>query len=164
MTHARNLRKVNRILRVHFRQQKASVIGPDLSHRRTLVDGLIHTPKIQQAIAAEAAAQEITLIEAEARARSYANEIASDYSMSVLRFLDIVLTWFWNKLYSGVKISHIEGLKEISKTHTVVYVPCHRSHIGLSSAVVCSVLRRITTTPCCRRHKPEYACGRYYSA
>ena len=127
--HARNLRKVNRVLRVHFRQQKASVIGPDLSHRRTLVDGLIHTPKIQQAIAAEAAVQEITLVEAEARARSYANEIASDYSMSVLRFMDIALTWFWNKLYSGVKISHIDGLKDISQTHTIVYVPCHRSHI-----------------------------------
>ncbi len=127
--HARNVRKVGRILRVHFRQQKASVIGPDLSHRRTLVDGLIHTPKIQQAIASEASAQEISLIEAEARARKYANEIASDYSMPVLRFLDIVLTWFWNKLYSGVKISHIEGLKDISQTHTIVYVPCHRSHI-----------------------------------
>ena len=127
--HARNMRKVSRILRVHFRQQKASVIGPDLSHRRTLVESLIHTSTIQQAIAAEAKAQEITLVEAEAKARDYANEIASDYSMPVLRFLDILLTWFWNKLYSGVKVNHIEGLKDIAQTHTLVYVPCHRSHI-----------------------------------
>ena len=127
--HARNMRKVNRILRVHFRQQKASVIGPDLSHRRTLVQGLIHTPRIQKAIAIEAEAQEISLEEAEARALSYANEIASDYSMPVLRSLDIILTWFWNKLYSGVKINHVEPLKDISQTHTIVYVPCHRSHM-----------------------------------
>lgn len=127
--HARNIRKVNRILRIHFRQQKASVIGPDLSHRRTLVQSLIHTPRIQKAIAIEAEAQEISLEEAEAKALSYANEIASDYSMPVLRSLDIILTWFWNKLYSGVKINHVEPLKDISQTHTIVYVPCHRSHM-----------------------------------
>ncbi|WP_067514758.1 glycerol-3-phosphate 1-O-acyltransferase PlsB [Endozoicomonas ascidiicola] len=126
---SRGVRKVNRILRVHFRQKKASVLGPDLSHRRQLVNTLIGTPKIQKAIAAEAAAQEITLVEAEAKARKYANEIASDFSMPAIRFLDILLTWFWNKLYSGVKVSHVEPLKKLAQTHTVVYVPCHRSHI-----------------------------------
>ena len=127
--HARSVRKVNRILRVHFRQKKSSVLGPDLSHRRMLVNSLIHTPRIQKAIAAEAAAQEITLVEAEAKARKYANEIASDFSMPVIRFLDIILTWFWNKLYSGVKVNHIEPLKTLAQSHTIVYVPCHRSHI-----------------------------------
>ncbi|WP_299725902.1 glycerol-3-phosphate 1-O-acyltransferase PlsB [uncultured Endozoicomonas sp.] len=126
---SRSVRKVNRILRVHFRQKKASVLGPDLSHRRQLVNTLIGTPKIKKAIAAEAAAQEITLVEAESKARKYANEIASDFSMPAIRFLDILLTWFWNKLYSGVKVSHVEPLKKLAQTHTVVYVPCHRSHI-----------------------------------
>ena len=49
--------------------------------------------------------------------------------MPAIRFLDILLTWFWNKLYSGVKVSHIEPLKQLAQTHTIVYVPCHRSHI-----------------------------------
>ncbi len=127
--YARSVRKVNRILRVHFRQKKTSVIGPDLSHRRMLVNSLIHTPRVQKAIAAEAAAQEITLAEAEAKARRYANEIASDFSMPVIRFLDIILTWFWNKLYSGVKINHAEPLRALGQTHTIVYIPCHRSHM-----------------------------------
>ncbi len=127
--YTRSVRKVNRILRVHFRQKKTSVIGPDLSHRRMLVNSLIHTPRVQKAIAAEAAAREITLAEAEARARRYANEIASDFSMPVIRFLDIILTWFWNKLYSGVKTSHVEPLRALGQTHTIVYIPCHRSHM-----------------------------------
>jgi len=126
---ARSVRKVNRILRVHLRQKKTSVIGPDLSHRRMLVNSLIHTPRVQKAIAAEAAAQEITLAEAEAKARRYANEIASDFSMPVLRFLDIIMTWFWNKLYSGVQINHAEPLRALGQTHTIVYIPCHRSHM-----------------------------------
>ena len=128
-SHNRNVRKVNRILRVHFRQKKTAVLGPDLSHRRMLVNSLINTPKIKKAIAAEAAAKEISIEQAEQTALRYANEIASDFSMPVLRLLDILLTWFWNKLYSGVQVNHTEALKKIAQTHTIVYTPCHRSHI-----------------------------------
>ena len=127
--HPRTLRKVGRILRVHFRQLRESVIGPDLSHRRILVNSLIHSPRIRQAIATEASAREITLVEAEHKARQFANEIASDYSYPVLRFLDILLTWFWNKMYDGVSINNIESIKSLSQTNSIVYVPCHRSHI-----------------------------------
>ncbi|HPA01112.1 MAG TPA: glycerol-3-phosphate 1-O-acyltransferase, partial [Chiayiivirga sp.] len=34
------VRKVSRVLRAHFRRIRTAVIGPDLSHRRTLVDGV----------------------------------------------------------------------------------------------------------------------------
>ena len=127
--HARTLRKIGRILRVHFRQQRTSVIGPDLSHRRMLVNSLIHSSQIKKAIEAEASARSISLEEAEHKARKYANEIASDFSFSAIRFLDILLTWFWNKLYNGVKINNAEPLKDLAKTNTIIYVPCHRSHI-----------------------------------
>ncbi|MNP27007.1 Glycerol-3-phosphate acyltransferase [compost metagenome] len=46
----RTLRMVNRILRVHFRNQKTAVIGPDLSHRRNLVKGLLRAPQVRQAM------------------------------------------------------------------------------------------------------------------
>ena len=128
-SNAQSVRKVNRILRVHFRQKKASVIGPDLSHRRMLVNNLISSARIQKAITEEAMARAITQEEAEEKARKYANEIASDFSMPVVRFLDIILAWFWKKLYSGVNVNHIQPLKELSQSHTIVYVPCHRSHI-----------------------------------
>ncbi len=127
--HQRTLRKIGRVLRVHFRQLSTSIIGPDLSHRRTLVNGLINSHHIQQAITEEAKSKGITPEEARYTARKYADEIASDFSFSAIRFLDIVLTWFWNKLYNGVSIHNAEPLKELAKTHSIVYVPCHRSHI-----------------------------------
>src|SRR3546814_18055274 len=52
--HERTLRMVHRMLRVHFRNQKTAVIGPDLSHRRNLVKGLVHAPHVRQAIRDEA--------------------------------------------------------------------------------------------------------------
>ncbi|WP_103103039.1 glycerol-3-phosphate 1-O-acyltransferase PlsB [Pseudomonas sp. LFM046] len=125
----RTLRMVNRILRVHFRNQKAAVIGPDLSHRRNLVKGLVRGPLVRQAIAEEAEREKISLASAEAQALKYGNEIASDFAYTAIRFLEVVLSWFWNKLYEGIKVNHIEGVQEIAHGHEVIYVPCHRSHI-----------------------------------
>ncbi len=127
--HERTLRMVQRILRVHFRNQKTAVIGPDLSHRRTLVKGLLRAPLVRQAIQEECDTQKISQEKAEALALRYANEIAADVSYPVIRFLEVTLTWFWNKLYEGVKVNHIERVQDVAQGHEIVYVPCHRSHI-----------------------------------
>ncbi len=125
----RTLRMVHRILRVHFRNQKAAVIGPDVSHRRNLVKGLVHGPQVRQAILDEAEREKISIERAEAQALKYGNEIASDYTYSAIRFLEIILSWFWNKIYDGIKVHHIERVQEVVNGHEVIYVPCHRSHI-----------------------------------
>ncbi len=127
--HARTLRMAQRMLRVHFRHQKTAVIGPDLSHRRNLVKGLVHGPQVRQAIRDEAEREGITLDKAEARALRYGNEIASDYAYTAVRFLEVVLSWFWNKIYDGIRVNHLEPLQEAVQGHEVIYVPCHRSHI-----------------------------------
>ncbi len=125
----RTLRMVQRILRVHFRNQKTAVIGPDVSHRRNLVKGLVHAPQVKQAIAEEAEREKISRDKAEAKALHYGNEIASDYTYTVIRFLEVVLSWFWNKLYEGIQVNHLEAVRDVTQGHEVVYVPCHRSHI-----------------------------------
>ncbi|PAU57953.1 glycerol-3-phosphate 1-O-acyltransferase PlsB [Pseudomonas indica] len=125
----RTLRMVHRILRVHFRNQKTAVIGPDLSHRRNLVKGLVHAPLVRQAILDEAEREKISVEKAEAQALRYGNEIASDFAYTAIRFLEVVLSWFWNKLYEGIRINHIEQVQSVVHGHEVIYVPCHRSHI-----------------------------------
>ncbi len=125
----RTMRKIHRILRVHFRQLHTSVNGPDLSHRRTLVDTLINSEVISRSIQREMNEKKISHEKAFLKARKYANEIVSDYSHPVVRFMDILLTWFWNRIYNGVEINHIEPVRELAKSHEIVYLPCHRSHI-----------------------------------
>ncbi|MEO0580460.1 MAG: hypothetical protein AAFZ58_17390, partial [Pseudomonadota bacterium] len=46
----RTARKVSRILRVHFRQRRIAVLGPDLSHKRTLVDRILVSKQVRRAI------------------------------------------------------------------------------------------------------------------
>ena len=36
------------------------------------------------------------------QALRYGNEIASDYTYTAIRFLEVVLSWFWNKIYDGI--------------------------------------------------------------
>lgn len=126
---ARALRKLTRVLRVHFRRQREIAIGPDLSHRNTQVDALIASPPVQAAIAAEAAAKAIAPAAAEARARAFALEIASDYSYGVVRAFELFLTWLWTHLYDGVEVHNFDVVTRIAPGHGIVYVPCHRSHI-----------------------------------
>ena len=122
-------RKALRILRVHFRRQQEAAIGPDLSHRRTLVNSLVDSQQVRAAIAAKAAADNIPAEKLQAKARNYALEIASDYSHTVIRFLELLLNWVWNRLYSGIRLYNLDKLRAVAQDYEVVYVPCHRSHI-----------------------------------
>ncbi len=122
-------KRIHRLLRRHFKSQKQSIIGPDLSHRRTLLDELLAAPAVDAAIMAVAEASERPRHRVAAQAYRYASEIASDQSYRVIRFFSIILTWLWNRLYNGIEVSHLERVRAVSDSAEIVYVPCHRSHI-----------------------------------
>ncbi len=121
-------RKASRILRVHFRQRRIATVGPDLSHRRTLINQVLRTPEVRQAILAEAGddfrKQEI----ARRKAQRYAMEIAADISYPTIRVVERFLKWLWHRIYDGIELNHVERLHEVAREKELVYVPCHRSH------------------------------------
>lgn len=122
-------RKLSRVLRVHFRQVNATVLGPDLSHRSTLVHQIPRKPLVLEAIEAEMKLKNISRKKANSLALKYADEIAANMTHGAIRFLDVVLTWVWNKIYNGVNVYNIGRLQEANKDNEIIYVPCHRSHI-----------------------------------
>ncbi len=124
------LGRVSRVLRVHFKRIRTSAIGPDRSHRRTLVDR--RRPFRSRAAGhsrQSAARQHRSVRKAEEDARKYAYEIAADYSYSLIRIADLLLSWFWNRIYRGVQVNQFSRFRDAVEGHEVVYVPCHRSHI-----------------------------------
>jgi glycerol-3-phosphate O-acyltransferase len=128
------LRKVSRVLRAHFHRQRAVVVGPDLSHRRTLIDTVLNAAPVQAAIAATASkdgsGKKGSDREAATRkARDMAWEIAADQTHPFVRSASFLLTYLWDKIYNGVEMRHFEKLRAIAPGHEVIYVPCHRSHI-----------------------------------
>ncbi|MGB5580684.1 MAG: glycerol-3-phosphate 1-O-acyltransferase PlsB [Woeseia sp.] len=122
-------RKVSRILRVHFRQRRTATVGPDLSHRRTLVNVVLRDPQVQKVIAAEAGDDARKLEKAKQKARDYSREIAAHISYPTIRIVERFLGWLWNRIYDGIELHHVERLQAVAEDKEVVYVPCHRSHI-----------------------------------
>ena len=123
------IRKVSRILRVHFRQRRTATVGPDLSHKRTLVKQVLRSPSVRRAIDAEAGDDLRKQEVARRKAEKYALEIAADISYPTIRILWRFLRWLWNRIYDGVELNHMERLHDVAKDKEVIYVPCHRSHI-----------------------------------
>ncbi|MCK7549356.1 glycerol-3-phosphate 1-O-acyltransferase PlsB [Marinobacter koreensis] len=122
-------RKLARLLRTHFRRVRQAVLGPDLSHRRTLVEGLVRTQAVKEAIRETAAKDDIPPEKVRGKAYKYADEIAASMSIVTIRFLEVVLSWLWNRIYNGIAVNNIQEVKEVAQDNAVVYVPCHRSHI-----------------------------------
>ena len=125
----RSVRRVLRNLRTSLRVQRASALGPDLSHRRTLVAQLLKTAAVRRVMRREMQARGYSRRIALLAARKYAIEIAANYSQSFVRFMSVVLGWLWNRLYDGVDFEHVEKLNEIADGAEIIYVPCHRSHM-----------------------------------
>ncbi len=122
-------RRISRTLRALFIQRRTARIGPDLSHRRTVVTRVLRTRAVRATVVQLMREKKISRRAALREAAGYANEITADYSHAFVRFLERVLTWLWNRLYDGVAVGHLETLEQVAQGNEIIYVPCHRSHM-----------------------------------
>jgi glycerol-3-phosphate O-acyltransferase len=129
MSEPRSVRRVLRSLRIVMRAQRASSIGPDLSHRRTMVLQVLKTQAVRQAVRNEMQVRQLQRRPALLLARKYAIEIAANYSQAFVTFMAMALGRLWNSLYDGVELEHLENLSGVGDGVEIIYVPCHRSHM-----------------------------------
>ena len=122
-------RLVSRYLRAIFRKTKKAAIGPDISHRRTLVRSLSRDKVVREEIKAQSKGDLKKKRRLNKKAFKYANEICSDINYPIVRNLQRGLSWFWNKRYDGIHLQNLDKLKSIADDNSLVYLPCHRSHI-----------------------------------
>src|ERR1700744_2578989 len=87
LSEPRSVRRVLRSLRTVMRAQRASSIGPDLSHRRTMVLQILKTQAVRQAVRNEMQVRQIPRRPALLLARKYALEIAANYSQAFVTFM-----------------------------------------------------------------------------
>jgi glycerol-3-phosphate O-acyltransferase len=129
MTAQRSVRRLLRFLRAELRAQRASTIGPDLSHRRTMIAHVLKAQAVRHAVRVEMQARGVSRRAALLTARKHAIEIAANYSQSFVTFMALLLGRLWTRLYDGVEFEHVEKLSEIGDRAEIIYVPCHRSHM-----------------------------------
>lgn len=124
----RSLRMASRVLRVHFRMRREATVGPDLSHRRTLVGEVIADAAVRNLIVEAGPAGSRARNKARSKAQAYATEIAADLSYSTIRVLERLLSWLWNRIYDGIRLGGTDRLHDVAEGSELIYVPCHRSH------------------------------------
>jgi glycerol-3-phosphate O-acyltransferase len=122
------IRRTARYLRVRHRQQREATLGPEFTNRTALINTLVNSAQVRRTMA-ELENQGQSAKRLQRLALRHARSIAADMSYTKIRVFLSLLTWFWNRLYDGVHVRGLEALAETSDTHTLVYVPSHRSHV-----------------------------------
>ncbi len=128
-SNGKNSQLISRYLRALFRRSKQAMLGPDISHRRTMVRSLVKNIHVRDEINKQSNGRIPRKRRLVKKAYKYAREICSDLNYPIVRMLVRGFTWFWNTRYEGLNIRNIDEIKDISKDNALVYVPCHRSHI-----------------------------------
>ncbi|MBB1466121.1 glycerol-3-phosphate 1-O-acyltransferase PlsB [Vibrio sp. SG41-7] len=122
--------KLARVARIHFSRQKLAASGPNLPSRQALFDRLLKSEAIKKAIEDEAQVKNISIEKASKEAQDIMDEIAANFSYSLIKRGEKILGWLWNKLYQGLHISNASTVRKLAQDgHEIVYVPCHRSHM-----------------------------------
>ncbi len=121
--------KLQAVLTRRLVDVRTATLGPDMSHRRTLVHDLILNDEVQKAISKRQAEENISEENATLQARRYLNEIVANSTSITIQVMQRLLSYFWNRFYSGIQVNNSKGLSKLAQTHELVYVPCHRSHI-----------------------------------
>jgi glycerol-3-phosphate O-acyltransferase len=122
--------KLLRVARFHFHRQNIAAKGPRLIHRQQMFTALFANSSVKRIISDEAKSKNISEDKVKKQARAMMEEIAGDYSVSLLRLGERVLRWLWGRLYSDIKVNNSQVLRELAQDgHEIIYVPCHRSHM-----------------------------------
>jgi glycerol-3-phosphate O-acyltransferase len=125
---ARALRKLARVLRVHFRRQREIAIGPDLSHRNTQVDACSRRRRVRAAIAAEAAAKIVRPARPSAAPRLRPGDRLRLHLRRGAR-LRAVPDLAVDSPLRRRRGAQLRGRHAHRPGQEIVYLPCHRSHI-----------------------------------
>jgi glycerol-3-phosphate O-acyltransferase len=99
------------------------------AYRLADFEALLATPDVREGLEAAAARQGIAAAEVPEIARGHARAIAAEFSYGIALKFDRLLTWSWRRLLDGIEIRGIETVKHLEEGRTLVYLPCHRSHL-----------------------------------
>ncbi len=104
----------------------APIRDRDFIIRKTMRDALFTS-----FLESHAAENNITREKLELKANKYLDQIAADLQPTILNIFDRTLTWIFNNIFEGLDVDEegVRKVKEVAKQGSLVFVPCHKSHI-----------------------------------
>ncbi len=112
-------------------RQRKSITGPVLKSRQEITEDILTRKSLKEYLADYAARTETPLHRVNKKAAGYINEIAANYNLRVINFLNWLLTWVFNNIFEGLVVDQVE-INRMRETYTqapLILVPCHKSHL-----------------------------------
>jgi glycerol-3-phosphate O-acyltransferase len=100
-----------------------------LSPRRAIIPLLLSRDSIRAAVAAEAERSGRPVLAVERAARAELETICADFSPATVALLDLLVSPALRHLYRHIELRGFERLTTLSRTHQLIYLPAHRSHV-----------------------------------
>ena len=127
------LRFMLRSMRVHFKNERFKALGPPIPNKRLLVKALSHNVSTNRTVTSNIPDRTNLSV----YTRKILRDMTTRMSYPYLLFLKSFLGFVWKRLYDSIDVQEIERVSDIAATHTLVYIPSHRSHIDYLSLSYC---------------------------
>ena len=112
-------------------RQRKSITGPVLKSRQEITEDILTRKSLREFLADYAARTETPLRRVNKKAAAYIREIAANYNLRTINFLNWLLTWIFNNIFEGLSVNQ-EEINRMRETYTkapLVLIPCHKSHL-----------------------------------
>jgi len=112
-------------------EAKRAIVGPGIKSKLELKEIILHHPRLESFMQRRARSANQELWKVHREADGYLDEIAADYSHTLIQIGEWLLAWLWNNLFDGIEVDmeSLQKVRQAARHHTLVYVPCHKSHI-----------------------------------
>jgi len=119
----------NRLLE-QMNRHRQSITGPVVKTRVELKELVLRNEQFLNFMKQYAQSRNKDVSEIYKKADAYLDDIAADYSVTLVQTLSTLLGWIWKTMFDGITLD-MEGLRRVKSAATkapLVFVPCHRSH------------------------------------
>jgi glycerol-3-phosphate O-acyltransferase len=116
---------------LQINRHRQSILGPILKNRLELKDAVLTGTRLQGFIREQAEREGQPITKLHKKAEAYFDEIAADYRIGMIKFLEKVLTWIIHTMFDGFIVDQegLDRIKTMSQRGPLVLLPCHKSHI-----------------------------------
>ncbi|MBL8739441.1 MAG: 1-acyl-sn-glycerol-3-phosphate acyltransferase, partial [Myxococcales bacterium] len=121
-------------------RERRAALGPVEKSPARLRDEVLRSSKLQRLIKDIAGDDEVKLAETEQRAREMLDALRASPNPNAMRAFEPVLDQLVRRVFSEVDVTGVEDVREASRKGTVVFLPCHKSHVDY--IVLSYVLRK----------------------
>ncbi|MEH0020112.1 MAG: 1-acyl-sn-glycerol-3-phosphate acyltransferase [Desulfobacter sp.] len=112
-------------------RQRKSITGPVLKSRQEITEDILTRKSLREFLADYASRTDIPLRKVNKKAAGYINEIAANYNLRTINFLNWLLEWVFNNIFEGLVVNQdeINRMREKYTQAPLILVPCHKSHL-----------------------------------